>query len=105
MEWGLTMTQRETEAIIEMLDTCEEPVEVEAKGAEGTNMSKEEPESNDKMRTTPCTGRVRKRRKPGCQGCWEALAVGEDFRRKWSSVPEMGTEMVLCVSVEQRGLP
>ena len=35
MEWGLTMTQRETEAIIEMLDTCEEPVEVKAKRAEG----------------------------------------------------------------------
>ena len=33
MEWGLTMTQRETEAIIEMLDTCEEPIEVEAGGA------------------------------------------------------------------------
>lgn len=29
------MTQRETEAIIEMLDTCEEPIEVEAKRAEG----------------------------------------------------------------------
>ena len=35
MEWGLTMTQRETEAVIEMLDTCEEPFEIEAEGAEG----------------------------------------------------------------------
>ena len=35
MEWGLTMTQRETEAIIEMLDTCEEPIEVKAESAEG----------------------------------------------------------------------
>ena len=35
MEWGLTMTQRETEAVIEMLDTCEEPFEVEAERAEG----------------------------------------------------------------------
>ena len=34
MEWGLTMTQRETEAVIDMLDTCEEPVEVEAERAE-----------------------------------------------------------------------
>ena len=31
MEWGLTMTQRETEAVIVMLDTCEEPVDVKAK--------------------------------------------------------------------------
>ena len=35
MEWGLRMTQRETEAVIEMLDTCEEPVEVKAKSAAG----------------------------------------------------------------------
>ena len=35
MEWGLTMTQRETEAVIVMLDTCEEPVGVKAKRAEG----------------------------------------------------------------------
>ena len=35
MEWELTMTQREAEAIIEMLDTCEEPIEVKAESAEG----------------------------------------------------------------------
>ena len=35
MEWGLTMTQRETETVIEMLDTCEEPVEVKAERVEG----------------------------------------------------------------------
>ena len=35
MEWGLTMTQGETEAIIEMLDTCEEPVEIKAMRMEG----------------------------------------------------------------------
>ena len=34
VEWGLTMTQTETEAVIDMLDTCEEPVEVEAERAE-----------------------------------------------------------------------
>ena len=34
MEWGLTMTQRETEAVIEMLVTCEEPVEVKAERVE-----------------------------------------------------------------------
>ena len=37
MEWGLTMTQRETEAIIEMLESCEEPIAVEAKRAQGTD--------------------------------------------------------------------
>ena len=34
VEWGLTITQTETEAVIDMLDTCEEPVEVEAERAE-----------------------------------------------------------------------
>ena len=36
MEWGLTMTQGETEAVIEILDTCEEPIEIEARREEGT---------------------------------------------------------------------
>ena len=35
MQWGLTMTQRETKAVIAMLDTCEDPVEVEAERVEG----------------------------------------------------------------------
>ena len=35
MEWGLTMTQTEIGTVIEMLDTCEEPVEVKAERAEG----------------------------------------------------------------------
>ena len=34
-EWGLMMTQRETEGVIEMLDICEESVEVRAERAEG----------------------------------------------------------------------
>ena len=37
MEWGLTMTQKEAEAIIEMLDNCGEPLEVEAESADGTS--------------------------------------------------------------------
>ena len=36
MEWGLTMTQRETDAIIGMLDTCGELVQVVTITAEGT---------------------------------------------------------------------
>ena len=36
MEWGLTMTQIETEAVIEMLDTCVEPVEVTAEREKDT---------------------------------------------------------------------
>ena len=36
MEWGLTMTQREAEAVIEMLATCTEPVEFETTRLEET---------------------------------------------------------------------
>ena len=45
-EWGLTMTQGEAEAVIEMLDTCEEPVEVEAGRAQGVPTPQPEPEGD-----------------------------------------------------------
>ena len=43
-EWGLTMTRGEAEAVIAMLDICEEPVEVEAVRAEGVPTPQPEPE-------------------------------------------------------------
>ena len=46
MEWALTMIQREVEAIIEMLDTCEEPVEVKVETAPPTLAPEPEPEEN-----------------------------------------------------------
>ena len=45
-EWGLTMSQGEAEAVITMLDTCEEPVEVEAERAEGVPTPQPEPEED-----------------------------------------------------------
>ena len=44
--WGLTMTQREAEAVIGMLDTCEEAVEVKAERAEGVPTPQPEPEGD-----------------------------------------------------------
>ena len=41
MEWGLTMTQQEVEAIIEMLDTCQDPIEVVANSATDGSASDE----------------------------------------------------------------
>ena len=41
MEWGLSMTQKEVEAVIEMLDTCEEPVGVVANSANDRSDSDE----------------------------------------------------------------
>ena len=76
IQWGLTMTQRETEAVIAMLDTCEDPVEVEAEpsggyrrnGYVGTSGSKggngnthSSPGAGIQQRTPPCMGRAKKR--------------------------------------------
>ena len=46
-EWGLTMTRGEAEAVIAMLDICEEPVEVEALRAEGVLTPQPEPEREE----------------------------------------------------------
>ena len=44
MEWGLTMTQGEAEVVMDMLDTCEKAVPVEARRAEGIPTPTTEPE-------------------------------------------------------------
>ena len=60
-EWGLTMTQGEAEAVIAMLDTCEESVEVEAGRAEGVPTPQPEPEGDGEV----------------YESCEEAEAAGE----------------------------
>ena len=55
MQWGLTMTQREAEAVIEMLDTCEEPIEVKAERAEGTSKKDTSQESTPEAATATPT--------------------------------------------------
>ena len=45
-DWELTITQREAEAVIEMLETCEEPVEVEAERAQGIPTPQPVPEGD-----------------------------------------------------------
>ena len=82
MEWGLTMTQRETEAVIEMLDTCEEPFEVEAERAErvaGTGTS--EPAAAGEATATATPTLVPKpeteESTPLYGSCDEAVAAGE----------------------------
>ena len=59
-EWGLTMTQGEAEAVIAMLDTCEQPVEVEA----GRLRTSPRPCRNLKGKVE-YTSRAGKRRLPG----------------------------------------
>ena len=52
MEWGLSMTQKEVEAVIEMLDTCEEPIEIVANSANGAS-DRDEPERPAATDATP----------------------------------------------------
>ena len=111
MEWGLTMTQRETEAVIEMLDTCGEDIEVEAKragGIAGTGTSGRATEGE--ATATPTLVPEPQENISVYGSCEEAVEAGESrvqggegSRRKWSPAPEMGTGMVLCVSVERTG--
>ena len=61
MEWGLTMTQGEAEVVMDMLDTCKEPVPVEARTTEGI--------------PTPSSELEEKR--PVYGSCEEAEAAGE----------------------------
>ena len=57
MEWGLTMTQREADAVVEMLDTCADPIGLEVKKAEGTSGTDEtmQPEAEDATATATPT--------------------------------------------------
>ena len=78
MEWGLTMTQRESEAVIEMLDTCEELVQVEAKrtkGASGGDASRQLDTEAATATTTPVPGSTEDI--PVYGSCEEAVEAGE----------------------------
>ena len=114
MEWGLTMTQRETEAVIEMLDTCEEPVEVKAERAEGTAGTDTSGRAAAGEPTATPTLVPEPEGNPSVYGsCEEAVEAGElrvagehgwrerGSRRKWSPAPGTAMAMVLCVNVEQ----
>ena len=98
-EWGLTMTQGEAEAVIAMLDTCDEPVEVEAERARGVTTPQPEPEGD----AAAFTGRVRRRRLLESQGCLVAQVEGGDFLRTWFPAPGTGMGTVSCVSGDQGG--
>ena len=76
MAWGLTMTQRETEAVIEMLDTCEEPIEVGAERADGDASLL--PESNASAATATVVPELEPQANTSVYGsCDEAVEAGE----------------------------
>ena len=80
MEWGLTMTQTESEAVIEMLDSCEEPVEVEAKRAAGTagTDTSERPAAGEATATPTLVPEPEPEENSSVYGsCQEAVEAGE----------------------------
>ena len=80
MEWGLTMTRRETEAIIEMLDTCEEPIEVSTERAEATAGAgaSERPTAGEATATPTLVPNAGPRENtPVYESCEEASGAGE----------------------------
>ena len=80
LEWGLTMTQTETEAVIDMLDTCEEPVEVEAERAEdmaGTGTSGQSTAEEATATPTLVPEPEPEESTPVYESCEEAVEAGE----------------------------
>ena len=80
MEWELTMTQQEVEAVIEMLDTCEDPVEVIASSADGGSESdeSERPAAGDATATpTPVSGSESQGTSSVYASCEDAAEAGE----------------------------
>ncbi len=78
MKWGLSMTQSETEAVIDMLDTCEEPVEVRAsraEGAAGTETSSQT--ALGEATPTPTLVPQQQGSTPMYESCEEAAGAGE----------------------------
>ena len=104
MEWGLTMTQSETEAVIEMLDSCEKPVEVEAEstfendtprqsaaeGATATPTVEPEPEPQDSASVYDSCEEAEGAGESRVQG---SVGGGEGSPRKWCQVLVMAMEM------------
>ena len=80
MEWGLSMTQRETEAVIDMLDTCEEPIEIEAKragGITGTDMPEQTAVGDATPTPTLAPEPEPRESTPVYDSCEDAIGAGE----------------------------
>ena len=88
--WELTMTKVESEIVMDMLGTCENPPEYEVETLDimGSVAGEEDPGWKSR-----CTGRARRPQPPGNSGCRGAGAEAEDFSRRWSRALETATGM------------
>ena len=81
------MTEPEADAVVEMLQRCENPPMVEVSEALGTTTGVDKPETTEERRT----GRERKPQRQGKSTCRPAKAEAWVTRRRWSRVRGTGT--------------
>ena len=90
--WDLTMTKLESEIVMDMLGTCENPPDLELWEALKTATG-ELSQSRQRSRRARCTGHARRRSPRGKSAFWGAGAEEEGFRRLWCRAPETETGM------------
>ena len=93
--WGLTMTKVESEIVMDMLGTCEDPRRW--KWRNWTTWGRQRGSINRSLLRNfriRCMGRAKRRRPRGSRGCREARAEVGVSRRRWSRPRGTGTETV-----------
>ena len=88
--WGLTMTKRESEIVMDMLGTYENPPQVEFREALGTVTGEHKLEPTAEPGSSVYGSCEDKRSPRGSRGSREAGVKDKDTRRRWS--PALGTE-------------
>ena len=96
--WTLTMTEAEAKAVLDMLDTCTNPPEVDVKVATGRR--KKSPRLNPRSGRT---GPAKRLRAPERRESRAVREEAEAFRRRWFPAPATATATVSCVNSESLG--
>ena len=89
--WGLTMTQIESEIVMDMLGTCENPPEVEVEKQDFLGSVTGERISQLWRLREQCTSPARTPQRPVNSGCGGAAGAGRDSQRQWCHLHGMGT--------------
>ena len=99
--WDLSMTPNESEIVMDMIGTCENPpaYEVEIRGTMEVRGGCLIPRRSLRGRRT---GRARRQPPPGNRECREARAEERDSRSRWSRPRGTGMGMGWCVRNERR---
>ena len=94
--WQLTMTKPESEAVVEMLQRCENPPVVEVWEALESATGEHKPEPAEELQN-PVYGSCEEAEFAGSPGSKRARAEAWVIRRRWSRPHGMGTGMKWCV--------